>query len=66
MKQENIYYHRNNCFRQQDERRKKSLLKKETKAFSIFTKAGNMSSKTGRIANICFQNEMWLANLDLV
>lgn len=53
MKQENIYYHRNNCFRQQDEGRKKSLLKTETKTFSIFTKAGNMPSKTGRIANIC-------------
>lgn len=53
---ENVYYYRNNSFRQ-GEKRKKSLLKKETKTFPIFTKGGNMPSKTEELQT-CFQNEM--------
>lgn len=51
---ESIYYYRNNCFRQ-EEKRKKSLLKKETKTFSIFTKVGNMPSKTEELQTYVFE-----------
>lgn len=51
---ENIHYYRNNCFRQ-EKKRKKSLLKKETKTFSIFTRMGNMPSETEDLQTYVFK-----------
>lgn len=51
---ENIYYYRNNCFRH-EEKSKKHLLEKETKTFSIFTKVGNMPSKTEELQTYVFK-----------
>lgn len=44
----------NNCFRQ-EEKKQKSLLKKEKKTFSIFTKVGNMPSKTEELQTYVFK-----------